>query len=74
MKKKILVVLLVILAMTSVVQLAMISHPKTAEATMPPPPCCTDCYWECTPNPWFCIHWCFKICPCDAINNHVASM
>jgi hypothetical protein len=32
MKKKILVVLLIVLALTSVVQLAMISHPKTVEA------------------------------------------
>jgi len=57
MKKKMLVLLLIILTLTSVVQLAMISHPQTADAkAIPNRSYC--CWWEIQNCNGFCRwHW-----------------
>jgi len=54
--RKLLVLLLVVLALTSVVQLAMISHPKTADAKGLPEQCCSECSYA-----WG-QHWCYIVC------------
>jgi len=72
MKKKILVVLLIVFALTSVVQLAMISHPQTADAMGLPSKCCTECYWACT-NDHICTRYCFTYCGatvCDHLDQN----